>query len=167
MSDFALGFKAGIEAACNHWFNGVGGKRQLLPQTQAELRAIPCPPANTRAPSPEVVADPEKLFADWWEANHEWDWTDSGPYEKHAKNCFFAGVAAQRHHDAAIRGELILTPAPDAAIREAAQTILSDSDAISRMADAGLDTDHSWEDFVAARQVMQDALAAPIQKGGA
>lgn len=45
---FASGFKAGLKAAAEHWFRGVSGVRQLLPETKAQILAIPCPqPAPT------------------------------------------------------------------------------------------------------------------------
>lgn len=40
---FASGFKAGLKAAAEHWFRGVSGVRQLLPETKAQILAIPCP----------------------------------------------------------------------------------------------------------------------------
>lgn len=63
---FASGFKAGLKAAAEHWFRGVSGVRQLLPETKAQILAIPCP-----QPAPAAIRDDVADLADFLDAKHK------------------------------------------------------------------------------------------------
>lgn len=70
---FASGFKAGLRAAAEHWFRGVSGVRQLLPETKAQILAIPCP-----QPAPDALPRCAECSCD--DGDCEWIATDDDSY---------------------------------------------------------------------------------------
>ena len=70
---FASGFKAGLKAAAEHWFRGVSGVRQLLPETKAQILAIPCP-----QPAPDALPRCAECSCD--DGNCTWIATDDDIY---------------------------------------------------------------------------------------